>query len=52
MIPYIRKLERNKLEIISVFLNDLYCGFIATVALFALFEYFWNLFDSRKMFKL
>ena len=40
MIPYNRKLERNKFEIILVFLKWFLLGFIASVALFALFEYF------------
>ena len=46
MIPYNRKLERNKFEIILVFLKWFLLGFIATVALFALFKFFWTLFDA------
>ena len=52
MIPYIRKLERNKFQIILVFLKWLLWGFIATVALFALFNFLWILFDVGKMFML
>ena len=52
MIPYIRKLEKNKFEIILVFLKWFLLDFIATVALFALLKFLWILFDSRKMFKL
>ena len=52
MIPYIRKLERNKFEIILVFLEWILLDFTRAVALFALFEFVWILFDSRKMFSL
>ena len=38
MIPYIRKLERNKFELILVFLKMILLDFIRTVALFELLE--------------
>ena len=38
MIPYIRKLERNKFEVILVFLKWFLWGFIVAEELFALFE--------------
>ena len=50
MIPYNRKLERNKFEIILVFLKWFLLDFIRAVALFALFKCVWILFDARKMF--
>ena len=49
MIPYIRKLEINKFEIILVFLKWFYLGFTIAVALCALSK-FWILFDARKNF--
>ena len=48
MIPYNRKLERNKFEIILVFLKWILLDFTRAVALFALFEFLWTLFDFRK----
>ena len=52
MIPYIRKLERNKIELILVFLKWFLLDFIRAVALFALFVFVRILFDVRKMFML
>ena len=52
MIPYNREMERNKFEIILIFLKWFLLGFIATVALFALFKFLLILFDARKMFTL
>ena len=52
MIPYNRKLERNKFEIILIFLKWFLLDFIKAVALFDLFEFFWSLFDFTKMFML
>ena len=52
MIPYSRKMKRNKFEIILVFLKWVLLDFSAIVALFALFEFLWILFDARKMFML
>ena len=52
MIPYIRKLERNKFEIILVFLKWFLLDFIKAVALFDLFEFLRILFAFRKMFAL
>ena len=52
MIPYIRKLERNKFEIILVFLKWFLLDFIRAVALFELFQFVWILFDSKVMFSL
>ena len=49
MIPYIRKLERNKFEIILVFLKLFLLDFIKAVALFDLFKFVWILFDFTKM---
>ena len=52
MIPYNRKLERNKFEIILVFLKRFLLGFIVAIALFELFKILWILFGVRKMFML
>ena len=52
IIPYSRKFERNKFEIILMFLKWFLWGFIAAVALFALFEFLGILFDVTKMFLL
>ena len=52
MIPYIRKLERNKFENILVFLKWFLLDFTKAEALFALFEFVSILFDSTKMFSL
>ena len=52
MIPYIRKLERNKFELILVFLKWFLLDFIRPVALFVLFKFVWILFDFGKMFRL
>ena len=49
MIPYIRKLERNKFEIILVFLKLFLLDFIKAVAPFDLFKFVWILFDFTKM---
>ena len=51
-IPYIRKLERNKFELILVFLKWFLLDFIRRVALFELSEFVWILFNARKMFSL
>ena len=50
MIPYIRKMERNKFELILVFLKGFLLDSIRAVALFALFKIMWILFDSIEMF--
>ena len=52
MIPYNRKLERNKFEIILGIKNDFLLDFIKAVALFDLFEFLRILFAFRKMFTL
>ena len=52
MIPYIRKLEKNKFEIILVFLKGFLLDFIKAAALFDLFEFLRILFAFRKMFTL
>ena len=49
MIPNSRKLERNKFEIILVFLNDFFLDFNRPVALFELLEFMCILFNARKM---
>ena len=49
MIPYIRKLERNKFELILVFLKWFLLDFIRPVALFELSEFVWILFGIIKM---
>ena len=48
MIPSSIKMERNKFEIILVFLKWFLLGFIAIVALFALFKFLCILFDAKK----
>ena len=52
MIPYIRKLEINKFEIILVFLKWFLLDFIKAVALFELLEFLCTLIEARIMFKL
>ena len=52
MIPYIKKLEKNKFEIILVFLKWFLLDFIKAAALFDLLKILWILFDSTKMFML
>ena len=52
MIPYIRKLERNKFEFILVFLKLFLWDFIKAVALFDLFKFLCSLFDFTKNFML
>ena len=52
MIPYIRKLERNKFEIILVLLKGFLLDFIKAAALFDLLKFVWILFDSTKMITL
>ena len=52
MIPYIRKLEKNKFEIILVFLKWFLLDFIKAAALFDLLKFVWILFDFTKMFTL
>ena len=52
MIPYNRKLERNKFEIIMVFLKWFLLDFIKAAALFDLLKFVWILFDFTKMFML
>ena len=50
MIPYIRKLERNKIELILVFFKMILLDLIRAVALFVLFDFVWILFEARLMF--
>ena len=52
MIPYNRKMERNKFEIILVFLKYFIWFLNKLAALFALFKFLYILFGVRKMFKL
>ena len=49
MIPYIRKLERNKFELILVFLKWFLLDFIRPVALLELSEFVCILFNVKKM---
>ena len=52
MIPYSRKVERNKFEFIFGILEWFLLDFIATVGPFDLLEFVGILFDSSKMFML
>ena len=47
MIPYNRKLERNKFELILVFWKWFLLDFSRAVALFDLCEFLWILFNAR-----
>ena len=49
MIPYNRKLERNKFELILVFIKWFLLDFIRAVALFEFSEFVWILFGIIKM---
>ena len=50
MIPYNRKLERNKFEIILIFLKCFLLDLIRAGALLELLEFVCILFNARKMF--
>ena len=52
MIPYNRKLERNKFEIILGFFQMILLDYIRPVAIFELSVFVWILFEFIKVFTL